>query len=112
LGAVRGSAPRLPAPAASDHGPDLGLMTTSRLHGGAGWWKSPCPDLERARGGQLPRATRQRDSGPIGPLRYGNSWLSARPQQSAQQALRLPLGTLVPPDRRQLFLPTGRRNCR
>jgi len=35
-------------------------MTTSRLHGGAGWWKSPCPDLERAQGGQLPRATRQR----------------------------------------------------
>jgi hypothetical protein len=27
---------------------------------GAGWWEAPCPDLERARGGQLPRATRQR----------------------------------------------------
>ncbi len=29
-----------------------------RLRGGAGWWKSPRPDLERARGGRLPRATR------------------------------------------------------
>ena len=27
-----------------------GLVATSRIHGGAGWWKSPCPDLERARG--------------------------------------------------------------
>jgi hypothetical protein len=31
----------------------------SRFLGGAGWRKLPRPDLERARGGQLPRATRQ-----------------------------------------------------
>jgi len=28
-----------------------GARDTSRISGGAGWWKSPCPDLERARGG-------------------------------------------------------------
>ncbi len=60
LGAVRGPASRPPAPDASDPDPDLGAVATSLPHGGAGWWKSPCPDLERARGGQLPRATRQR----------------------------------------------------
>ena len=31
--------------------PDLGSPCVSRLHGGAGWWKSPSPDLARARGG-------------------------------------------------------------
>jgi len=66
LGAVRGLAPRFPAPAASDHGPDLGPLTTSRLHGGAGWWKSPCPDLERA----LSAAGRGRE--PPGPHRVGD----------------------------------------
>jgi hypothetical protein len=35
----------------SDHGPDLGFVITSRINGRAGWWKSPCPDLARARGG-------------------------------------------------------------
>jgi len=33
-------------------------VITSRTNGRAGWWKSPCPDLARAWGGQLPRATR------------------------------------------------------
>jgi hypothetical protein len=33
----------------------------SRLGGGAGWWKSPCPDLAGARGEQSPRATRHPD---------------------------------------------------
>ena len=51
LGAVRGSTSRLPAPRASDLGSNLGFVTTSRISGGAGWWQSPCPDLERARGG-------------------------------------------------------------
>jgi len=37
-------------------------VTTSRISGGAGWWKSPCPDLARARSGQLLRATLQEDS--------------------------------------------------
>ena len=60
LGAIRGFASRLPAPPTSDHGSDLGSVATSRISGRAGWWKSPCPDLERARGGKLPRATRQR----------------------------------------------------
>ena len=35
-------------------------MTTSRISGGAGWWKSPCPDPARAPGRQRPGATRQR----------------------------------------------------
>src|SRR5262249_24301840 len=54
LGAVRGPASRFPAPSTSDPGPDLGRLTMSLLHGGAGWWKSPFPDLERARGRRLP----------------------------------------------------------
>jgi hypothetical protein len=37
LGAVRGSASRLPAPKAPDHSPDLGPVATSRISGGAGW---------------------------------------------------------------------------
>jgi hypothetical protein len=37
LGAVRGSASRLPAPEAPDHSPDLGPVATSRISGGAGW---------------------------------------------------------------------------
>jgi hypothetical protein len=49
LGAVRGSASRLPAPSTPAHRSDLGRVATSRISGGAGWWKSPCPDLERAR---------------------------------------------------------------
>ena len=28
--------------------------TTSHIDGRAGWWKSPCPDLARGRGGQPP----------------------------------------------------------
>jgi hypothetical protein len=51
LGAIRGFASRLPAPPTSDHGSDLGSVATSRISGGAGWWQSPRPDLERARGG-------------------------------------------------------------
>jgi hypothetical protein len=35
----------------TDHGSDLGFVATSRISGGAGWWKSPCPDLERTPGG-------------------------------------------------------------
>ena len=32
----------------------------SRISGGAGWWKSPSPDLARALGEQSPGATLQR----------------------------------------------------
>ena len=63
VGAVRGFTSRLPTPRSSDHGSDLGFVATSHISGGAGWWKSPCPDLERAQGGCLPRATRQLRSG-------------------------------------------------
>src|SRR5262249_23547528 len=38
----------------TDHGPDLGWITTSHIDGRAGWWKSPCPDLARGRGGKPP----------------------------------------------------------
>src|SRR5262249_2568278 len=38
----------------TDHGPDLGCVTTSHIDGRAGWWKSPCPDLARGRGGKPP----------------------------------------------------------
>lgn len=54
LGTVRGSSRSTSTPASPDHGPNLGPVTTSRLHRGAGWWKSPCPDLERARVGNCP----------------------------------------------------------
>src|SRR5438067_11729503 len=35
----------------TDHGPDLEWVTASHTDGRAGWWKSPCPDLARGRGG-------------------------------------------------------------
>ena len=38
---------------------DLGWIATSHTSGGAGWWKSPSPDLERALGERSPGATRQ-----------------------------------------------------
>ena len=45
---------------------DLGWIATSHTSGGAGWWKSPSPDLGRARGGRLPRATRRSRAGRSG----------------------------------------------
>src|SRR5207244_1110959 len=46
-----------PAAPASDRRVDLEL-TASRSTGRAGWWKSPCPDPERAPAGQPAGATR------------------------------------------------------
>ena len=48
VGAVHGLASRLSAPDAPDYASDLGFVATSLIHGGAGWWQSPRPDLERA----------------------------------------------------------------
>ena len=39
------------SPNTSDHDTDLGAEAMSHISGGAGWWKSPCPDMARARGG-------------------------------------------------------------
>ena len=36
----------------------MGGVATRHISGGAGWWKSPCPDLVRASGEQSPGATR------------------------------------------------------
>src|SRR2546422_6484272 len=32
----------------------MGRVATSHINGRAGWWKSPCPDLARGRGGKPP----------------------------------------------------------
>jgi len=60
LAAVRRLALASPAATSSDHGSDLGPVSMSRISGGAGSWKSPCPDLVRASGEQSPGATRHR----------------------------------------------------
>src|SRR5262249_42321774 len=54
LGEVHGSPPTAASSPPTDHGPDLGCVTTSHIDGRAGWWKSPCPDLARGRGGKPP----------------------------------------------------------
>ncbi len=54
VGEVYGSPPTDASSPPTDHGPDLGCVTTSHINGRAGWWKSPCPDLARGRGGQPP----------------------------------------------------------
>jgi hypothetical protein len=54
MGEVHGSPPTAASSPPTDHGPDLGCVTTSHIDGRAGWWKSPCPDLARGRGGQPP----------------------------------------------------------
>src|SRR5262249_55546442 len=38
----------------TDRGPDPGWITTSHIDGLAGWWKPPCLDLARSRGGKPP----------------------------------------------------------
>src|SRR5687768_15025101 len=38
----------------SNHGPDMGSVTTSHIGGGAVWWKSPSTALVRGRDGQPP----------------------------------------------------------
>src|SRR5262249_48394833 len=54
LGEVYGSPPTEASPPPTDHGPDLGCVTTSHINGRAGWRKSPSPDLARDRGGKPP----------------------------------------------------------
>src|SRR5262249_6034328 len=55
VGEVQGDAPRVPSPPPSGHGADLGgRIAARRSHGGAGWWKSPCPDLGGPRLGNWP----------------------------------------------------------
>ena len=54
LGEVYGSPPTDASSPPTDHGPDLGWVATSHINGRAGWWKSPCPDLARGRGGKPP----------------------------------------------------------
>ena len=63
---------------------DMGGVATRHISGGAGWWKSPCPDLVRASGEQSPGATRPpfRLSCPLGvrsPHGNANSHRSIRP---------------------------------
>ena len=58
LGAVSGPFKGLSASTSPNHGSDLGKMTVSRTSGGAGWWKSPSPDLVGASAGKPAGATR------------------------------------------------------
>src|SRR2546422_244656 len=54
VGEVWRLAPAVPSPPPTDYGPHLGRGATSHINGRAGWWKSPCPDLARGRGGKPP----------------------------------------------------------
>ena len=54
MGEVHGSPPTAASSPPTDHGPDLGWVTTSHIDGRAGWWQSPCPDLARGRGEKPP----------------------------------------------------------
>jgi len=54
VGEVWRLAPAVPSSPPTDYGPHLGRVATSHINGRAGWWKSPCPDLARGRGGKPP----------------------------------------------------------
>src|SRR4029450_12319692 len=54
VGEVWRRAPAVPSPPPTDDGPHLGRLATRHINGRAGWWKSPCPDLARGRGGKPP----------------------------------------------------------
>ena len=58
VGAVQSIAGTLPASPAAGCRADMGGVATRHISGRAGWWKSPCPVLERASGEQSPGATR------------------------------------------------------
>ena len=64
VGAVQPIVGTLPASPAAGCRADMGGVATRHISGGAGWWKSPCPVLERASGEQSPGATRP----PAGPV--------------------------------------------
>src|SRR5262245_44352351 len=59
LEAVYHAAAGLSASLSSGGRAHLGVSSVSRVTGGAGWWKSPCPDLARASAGKPAEATRQ-----------------------------------------------------
>ncbi len=48
IGAVQPIVGTLPASPAAGCRADMGSIATRHISGGAGWWKSPCPDLVRA----------------------------------------------------------------
>ncbi len=56
---VCGDSKALPFANSRDSSANLGAVTTSHISGGAGWWKSPSPDLGRASAGKPAGATRQ-----------------------------------------------------
>ena len=58
VGAVQPIVGTLPASPPAGCRADMGGVATRHISGGAGWWKSPCPVLERASGEQSPGATR------------------------------------------------------
>ena len=58
VGAVQPIVGTLPASPPAGCRADMGGVATRHISGGAGWWKSPCPDLVRASGEQSPGATR------------------------------------------------------
>ena len=59
---------------------DMGGVATRHISGGAGWWKSPCPDLVRASGEQSPGATRP-------PQQSLNPSVRRRPRASASGSM-------------------------
>src|SRR5262249_23861824 len=60
LGEVHGSPPTAASSPPTEHGPDLGGVTTSHIDGRAGWWKAPCPALARGWGWEPSRPPLQR----------------------------------------------------
>src|SRR6266849_9702895 len=58
LGEVQRLTEGFSSPAPPHHYANLGCVTARRANGRAGWWKSPCPDPERASVGKLAEATR------------------------------------------------------
>ena len=70
---------------------DMGGVATRHISGGAGWWKSPCPDLVRASGEQSPGATRPPRAG----LETGNAGVDpprkrGRPMAGGKRAIEAP----------------------
>ncbi len=61
LGAIQDAFGAFSASTAPHCGETLGVVATRHFSGGAGWWKSPCPDLARASREQSLGATLQPD---------------------------------------------------
>ena len=79
VGAVQPIVGTLPDSPAAGCRADMGGVATRHISGGAGWWKSPCPDLVRASGEQSPGATRPPNQA------FGNS--------SSNSSILLPSGS-------------------